>query len=199
VRLAILIPAKDPGRGKSRLQAVLGEPERMALNLSLARGTFELCRQVAAPSHCYVATASDAIAREAQARGLAVVREPAAGGLNAALAAAAEAAMRDGAGALLVVPTDLVFINAASLRRIIGALDAAQCVLVPDRHRSGTNAMGLAPARSDLFRFGADSLREHEEAARAAGATLAIVEDERLALDLDLPQDLELWRAAGAP
>lgn len=197
---AALIPVKEPRLGKSRLNAVLGESERIALNISLACRTFDVCAEVMGARGCVVATSSGMVSAEAARRGLRVVPEPQGGGLNPALAAAGAAALAAGAQALVVLPTDLVRLDAGALRAVIDAMpEAGGCVLVPDRHGTGTNAMALAPGRLDLFRFGADSLWAHRDAALAAGIALATLEDARLALDLDLPEDLDMWRPARTP
>jgi len=199
VRWSVLIPVKEPRLGKSRLNATLGEAERIALNLSQARRTFEVCAAVVGAAGCVVATASADVADEARGRGLFVVPEPQGSGLNPALVAAGNAAIMAGARGLVVVPTDLVRLDAEALRVVIAAMpESGGCVLAPDRHGTGTNAMALAPARTDLFRFGADSLWAHREVAAAAGLPVVMVDDARLALDLDLPEDLLLWRGAGA-
>ncbi len=199
LRIAALVPVKDPGHGKSRLNSVLGAAERAALNAALAARTLQVCAEVIGEVWTYVVTASDEIAAEALARRLNVAREAEAGDLNAALTLAGKPAVAAGADALLVVPTDLVLITGASLRSVVAALERSRgCILVPDRRGTGTNMMGIAPARLDLFRFGEQSLRKHEQAARDAGLAVNVLADPLLALDLDLPEDLELWRSACA-
>jgi 2-phospho-L-lactate guanylyltransferase len=199
LRVAALVPVKDPGHGKSRLNSVLGAAERTALNEQLARRTLEVCAEVIGPQQTFVVTASAAIRALARARGMNAVCEAQAGDLNTALVLAANAAVAAGADALLVVPTDLVRITGPALRSVIEALERAPgCVLVPDRRGTGTNMLGIAPARQDLFRFGERSLEKHRQAALEAGIAATVRPDALLALDLDLPEDLELWRAAGA-
>jgi 2-phospho-L-lactate guanylyltransferase len=135
---------------------------------------------------------------EAAARGFAVVEEPSPGDLNAALALAARHAIDRGAQALLVVPVDLVLLTADALRAISSALEVPGHVLVPDRHGTGTNLLGLRPARVDLFRFGERSLEAHREAGAEAGMEVRVHADDALALDLDMPADYRLWRSVGA-
>ena len=48
----------------------------------------------------------------------------------------------------------------------------------------------------DLFRFGGHSLQKHRQAAEEAGVAVTVHDDPLLALDLDLPEDLVLWRGA---
>ncbi|HSD41908.1 MAG TPA: 2-phospho-L-lactate guanylyltransferase [Burkholderiales bacterium] len=185
-----LVPVKDPALGKSRLAAVLDARAREALNLRLARQTFECCAAAFGPERTVVVTASAAIAAEAAARCLVVVEEPSPGDLNAALALAALHAIERGAQALLVVPIDLVLMTVEGLRAVSSALEAPGCVLVPDRDGTGTNLLGLRPARADLFRFGAHSLEAHRRAAEAIGLPVRAHQDAGLALDLDTPDDL---------
>lgn len=198
MKVAALVPVKDPGHGKSRLNSVMSAVERAALNASLARRTLDVCGEVFGAALTFVVTASEAVAAEARARGMRVVAEAAPGDLNAALRLAGAAAQAAGAEALLVVPTDLARIDAGAVREVVDALLqlGAGIVLVPDRHASGTNLMGIAPARLDLFRFGDHSLQQHQDAARASGLVAQVRHDALLALDLDLPEDLALWRSA---
>jgi 2-phospho-L-lactate guanylyltransferase (CobY/MobA/RfbA family) len=137
---------------------------------------------------------------EAQGRGMRVVREAAHGDLNAALVLSARDAIAQGAQALLVVPTDLVRLTRENLSSVLEALlRIPGCVLVPDRRGTGTNMLGIAPARHDLFRFGERSFVRHQQAARDAGLPLHLLADAALALDLDLPEDYQFWRASRAP
>jgi len=199
LRIAALVPVKDPDHGKSRLNSVLGAAGRAGLNASLARRTLDVCAEVIGPASTFVVTASGAIAAEVRARGMHVVHEAAPGDLNAALVLAGDAALAAGAQALLVIPTDLARITADVLRPVVDALaQSPGCILVPDRRGTGTNMMGMAPGRLDLFRFGEQSLEKHRQAAREAGVAVRVRADALLALDLDLPEDLGLWRAAGA-
>lgn len=188
-----LVPVKDPARGKSRLAELLGAPERLALNRELAQRTFDCCAAVFGPERTVVVTAAEAIADEASTRRLVVVREGSPGDLNAALALAARHAIGQGAGALVVVPVDLVLLTPEALRGVLSVMEPPGCILVPDRHGSGTNLLGIRPARADLFRFGERSLDEHRRAAAEAGLEVRVHADAALALDLDTPEDYRLW------
>jgi 2-phospho-L-lactate guanylyltransferase len=186
VNLYALVPVKDPDLGKSRLRPVLRHEERRALNLSLARRTIE-ASIAAFPT--VVVTSSDDVAR--LAGGCRVVREgPRPIGLNAALLLAARHAVAAGAGGIVVVPADLPLISEHLLRDIAAGLRAAECLLVPDVRGTGTNLLGLVPARTDLFRFGKDSLRRHAGAAARHGLSVTVAHCAPLARDLDLPSDL---------
>lgn len=69
------------------------------------------------------------------------------------------------------------------------------CLLVPDRRKEGTNLLGLAPLRAEVFAFGGPSRARHLERARQLGYFVREYRDQALALDIDLPEDYKLWRA----
>jgi len=70
-------------------------------------------------------------------------------------------------------------------------------ILVPSRDGTGTNAILRRPP--DIFpsQFGPGSFARHLAAARAAGISWRILENPRIALDLDDPDDLAICRQAG--
>ena len=194
-----LVPVKDPAQGKSRLAELLDASARLALNRQLAQRTFDCCAAAFGPERTVVVTAADAMAAEASARGLIVVREETGGGLNEALALAARHAMGQGAEALVVVPVDLVLLTPEALRSVLSnVMEAPGCFLVPDRHGIGTNLLGVRPARADLFRFGERSLDKHRRAAAGRASKCACTPTRIWRLDLDTPEDYRLWRGVGA-
>jgi 2-phospho-L-lactate guanylyltransferase len=194
--LCALVPVKDPAQGKSRLASLLDADERRDLNLFLARQAIEACSACFGPLQTIVVTASAAIAKIATDAGVhALIEGKRAAGLNAALAMAADSAIAMGARGIVVVPTDLALPSTHALRAALAVMPAAPgCLIAPDRRNAGTNLLALAPARSDLFSFGAFSVRRHEEAARRLGYDVHIHRSAALALDLDLPEDYVVWR-----
>ncbi len=71
-------------------------------------------------------------------------------------------------------------------------------VLAPDRRRQGTNLLFTKPADLLTFSYGKESFDRHIELAKEKKAQVVIVENERIALDLDLPEDYALLNAAKA-
>src|SRR5262245_42245723 len=74
---------------------------------------------------------------------------------------------------------------------LFSALEPApSAVFVPSYDGTGTNALLRSPP--DLFRshFGPASFSLHLEEASRVGATIKIVRNERIALDIDEPKDL---------
>ena len=65
-------------------------------------------------------------------------------------------------------------------------------VVAPDRHRQGTNALLICPVGLIEYDFGPGSFQRHCARAQQRGARLEICELPSLALDVDLPEDLEM-------
>ena len=84
----------------------------------------------------------------------------------------------------LITPEDII----AMLSR---AVEPPVVVVAPDRHRNGTNALLVCPVGLIEFEFGPDSF--HKQCTRAidAGARLEVCELPSIALDVDIPEDLE--------
>ena len=70
--------------------------------------------------------------------------------------------------------------------------DPPVVVVAPDRKKEGTNALLVCPAGLIEYDYGLNSFERHCLAAEAAGARLEICELPSLALDMDVPEDLEL-------
>jgi 2-phospho-L-lactate/phosphoenolpyruvate guanylyltransferase len=129
--------------------------------------------------------------------GLRVVPERGEPNLNRALQTATEAARAEGAQAVLIVHADLPRVTAGELQAMTGGMDGSPRVVVaPDRHGRGTNALLCAPPGLIEYRFGEGSFALHCTQAQAAGARLVVHSAPGLALDIDLPEDLDVLSAA---
>ena len=192
-----IVPVKPLRRSKSRLSPVLGIEERAALSremlgrvLSVLAGLPEIERTLLVSRD----SEAMALARQHGARTLAE-RPPI--DLNQALAQATRVAVASGASAVVVVPADLPLVTSDELQELIALRTPPPVVvLAPDRRGEGTNALLASPAGLIEYAFGPFSLDRHRDLAIAAGARVVILERPGLALDLDLPEDLGLFRTA---
>jgi 2-phospho-L-lactate guanylyltransferase len=92
-----------------------------------------------------------------------------------------------------MLPVDCPLLDPEELDRSLGrSLRAA--LIVPDRHKTGTNALVLSPPDGFAPAFGPDSLSRHVSRARAAGISFSLEEIESLATDLDTPEDMSELR-----
>ena len=94
---------------------------------------------------------------------------------------------------ILVLPADLPLITPEDIRNFIAySGHPPEVIIAPDRRKDGTNALYINPADLIDFRYGEGSFNIHLDQAKKANARIEIVEGESFALDLDLPEDLNL-------
>jgi 2-phospho-L-lactate/phosphoenolpyruvate guanylyltransferase len=190
---SVAVPVRAFEGAKSRLGAVLDAEERRDLVEGLLRRT--VAAALAAPGIVEVVVVSPdpevlAVAESAGARPV-LQRSR---GLNPALQEARAAATGE---RLLVLPGDLPTLTSADLARVLAAGDEAgspSVVLVPDRHRRGTNALLLDPPDAIDPAFGGDSRAGHAWLAESADIPFRELTG-LLDLDLDTPDDLLLAEA----
>ncbi len=135
-------------------------------------------------------TDSHTIGRRARATGALTLVVPARGTRDGARQGARRAE-RDGAEAVLIVAADVPLVRGADLRRVAAAGRRSAVVIVPDRDRSGTNALYLRPPLRIAPRFGRESFTAHRTAAGGDGRSLTVA---RISLDIDTDTDLALLR-----
>jgi 2-phospho-L-lactate guanylyltransferase len=195
-----LIPVKHPARGKSRLAHLLDPSSRRSLNLVLAQHTLEVCLECVGAQRTVLVSPSPLIRELARSHGAHFVHEGArARGLNPALRSAANFAVHAGAKAIAVVPTDIPLLSRQLLQAALQALpEAPGCLLVPDRHGTGTNLLCMSPARPEIFSFGKSSLQRHARGAELRGFEVCIHRCTSLGMDLDLPEDVNHLEATKA-
>ncbi len=198
--LHVIVPHRGIAAGKSRLRAVIDDVARSELNRWLLLRTLRVVSAwLGDAQQCTVVSPCNSTLALARHTGVATLSEqPLAPGLNAALTQAAAHAAALGAHQLLILPCDLPRMDIAALRAMTAGDDgAAQVVLAPDRHGSGTNAL-LVPAAAREFAFGEGSLAKHMAMAQACGLRARICRTPALAFDLDTAQDFAEWGRSGA-
>lgn len=184
-----LVPAKGYARAKTRLAPRRSGPERAALARELLAHTLAVLSRCPGLAGVVVVTDADEVAADARARGAEVVRDAGAG-LGAAVEAGLAALSDRGAAAALVLMPDLPWVEAADVAALLAG--DADVVAAPDQAGRGTNALRLPLPAALATCFGQpDGLRAHLEATRGAGLSVAVVSRERLAFDLDTPDDLD--------
>jgi len=186
---ALLVPVKAFAVAKGRLRGHLTNAERERL----ARWTAGRVL-AAARGDVFVACDDAGVAEWAVARGAAVVWGPGLG-LNGAVDQAAARIAADGYSRVTIAHADLPDPRGlADVGR--GALApgntrlAEAIVLVPDRHRDGTNVLSRPTAADVPARYGAGSFARHLAAAQATGRPVTVRVDRFLSVDIDTPSDL---------
>jgi 2-phospho-L-lactate guanylyltransferase len=185
-----IIPVKPFDIGKSRVAGVLDAGARAALNRQLFDHVFAQALAAFRPERVAVVTADAGLRARVGVRGAHGIVEASAGDLNAALGQTCGFALERGAQAIMVLPSDLPFVNTADIEALQAAMGPAPCcVIAPDAAGQATNALVLAPPDPGFFRFGPGSFAAHVQLARARGVAVEVVRRPGLAFDLDTPED----------
>lgn len=190
-----IVPVKPLRLGKSRLASVLGDEERTALNRQFLENTLQILRQASQVQQTLVVSrdpAALAIAREYEARTILEDGNPE---LNHALRRATMLARAFNTRGILILPADLPLLNIEDLNDFFAHACEKNCVTIaPDRREDGTNALLMLPTGLINYTYGPGSFQRHCDAARHTEAHLEIVRSPHLALDLDTPEDLEIYQ-----
>jgi len=190
-----MVPLKSREHAKSRLAAVLSPEQRARLFFALAERVIQALHATRGIDAVSVVTASAEIAAFARSQGATPIVQSADFGMSAAFDLAIDELQRAQPRRVLMLPGDLPWISSSALEAVLDAAGSEPgMVVVPDRHRVGTNALLCNPPRALAPCFGDRSFERHLAAARAAGVTAQVLELEALALDLDHPADLDYLR-----
>lgn len=188
-----IVPVKPLGRGKSRLAEVFTQEERLSLNRHLLNNTLKTLMEIPDIEHVLVVSRDQAALSLARENGARTVQENGDPDLNIALKRATIVAKTYSTRGVLIVPADLPLITSEDVSAMLDRIGKPPVVVVaPDRHGKGTNALIVCPAGLIEYEYGPDSFDRHCELAKANGARLEICELPSLALDLDMPDDLDI-------
>jgi 2-phospho-L-lactate guanylyltransferase len=196
-----LIPVKGFTNAKQRLSALLGPREREQLAEAMLRDLLRELAKVRGLAATCVVTGDSRVAAIAREQGATVSREPSERGETPAVDFARQQLKRSGCDAVLILPGDIPLARSGDIEEVLGAVGAQTkapfALLVPSHDRMGTNALFLAPPDVIALRFGYDSFGYHMSQVSAQGLTTRFLENERIALDIDEPGDLERFMSYG--
>lgn len=188
-----IVPVKPLRRGKSRLAGLLSEEQRNKLNRYLLEHTLTILNEISEIEHTLVVSRDPAALALTRSMGGRTVLEDGAPQFNTALKRATIVAQAQGARAILILPADLPLVEASDLKSLILRGNIPPVVVIaPDRRLDGTNCLFVNPAGLIEYGYGPGSFQRHSTRTTDKGAKLDIVHLERLSLDLDLPEDLEM-------
>lgn len=189
MRTLAILPVKSFSHAKQRLSSGIEPQLRSRLAEAMLRDVLSALA-VTSVDDVVVVTAGEAPAALARDQGARVIadREQ---GHNAAALLGMQEAVRIGAERVLLVPADCPAMDPSELDQLLRQpRDERSVVIVPDRHRTGTNALLISPPDALQPAFGPGSCERHAELARTRGIAHEIVAVPSLALDIDTPADL---------
>jgi 2-phospho-L-lactate guanylyltransferase len=192
----VVVLVKDFDSAKQRLGPALDPSSRRKLARSNAE---RAVRAASAGEQRLVVAGSQEVAAMAKRLGAQFVLEPRQEGQNVAAKRGIARAVQGGAGAVLLLSSDLPLVTAKALRDLLKA--AAQVatpavVAVPAVGRGGTNALYLRPPDAITLHFGADSLASFRRESETRRVNFVIHHSDAMAIDLDEPDDLARVRRA---
>lgn len=188
-----IVPVKPLRRGKSRLSEILSDDKRAQLNHHLFAHTIEVLKHVDAITNILVVSRDSDVLTQSRELDVRTVTENGTPELNSALRRASLFSKVFSTEGVLIVPADLPLLTPDDVTLFIEQrVQAPMAVIAPDRRRGGTNMLLIDPADLLTFSFGQDSFEKHCALAESKGAKVIIVENERIALDLDIPEDYEI-------
>jgi 2-phospho-L-lactate/phosphoenolpyruvate guanylyltransferase len=187
---AILVPAKELARAKSRLGPWLDSSARSELAVAMLG---DVLQATAGWPSRFVVTADPLLAEVAAGSGCLPLPDPG-GGLNAALLVGTGRAVEAGAAKLLVLPSDVPLVEEADVAALFAL--TAPVVVVPSPDGGTAGLLRTPPGVIDPA-FGPHSAMRHAAAARWAGIPVLVTAAPSLVLDVDGPADLQ--RLADSP
>jgi 2-phospho-L-lactate/phosphoenolpyruvate guanylyltransferase len=190
--LMAIIPVKPLAEAKSRLASVLSPDERVALAQRLLERTLLKVTRARGLLGVVVISRDPQVLQTARKYGAWSLVETHST-LNQALDQARRVCIANGARAVLVVPADLPRLRVRDVEQVIALGEPAPCVVIaPARRDEGTNLLLLNPATVLAFQFGVHSFVQHRLSAAQAAIPIQIYDVDRVAFDLDLPEDLDI-------
>lgn len=193
MRIAAILPVKRFSDAKQRLSLSIAATHRQMLVEAMVADVLAAIGSVEGIDLTIVVTREQSAATAALARGALIV-EDAEQGQSAAVAVGIDAALANGAERVLCIPGDCPALDPAEIAALLREHESP-VVVIPDRHRTGTNGLLLTPPKVIAPSFGPGSRARHQELARAAGVRCELATPASLLLDIDTGADLEALRS----
>ncbi|HWQ03533.1 MAG TPA: 2-phospho-L-lactate guanylyltransferase [Candidatus Nitrosotenuis sp.] len=187
---AVLIPVKDLRLAKQRLAPWLSQTARTELATAMLRDVFAAVAAARCVEDVFVVSNCEAVLEMAKRCGWNVLQEAQQFSESASVDWASRSLAERGVQSALRLPIDVPLVQAADVEDLFEAAESSACVIVPSRDGTGTNALLRTPPNLFPSHFGPNSLQKHLAEARRAGVAACVLQNHRLALDVDDGEDL---------
>jgi 2-phospho-L-lactate guanylyltransferase len=193
----VLVPVKDHSKAKSRMSPWLTSDERSALAWAMFEDLIRALLPL--PYHVVLITSFGRASMRAKQVGWRVMREAEQTSESASVDSASQMLAQEGVDVVLRLPADLPMIRSVDIAEILSPeMNMPSAALAPSWDRTGTNALLRTPPCLFPSRFGPDSFASHVREASHRGVPLKVIENPRLALDLDDVRDIIRFLALAA-
>ncbi len=195
---ALLIPVKDPTQAKTRLAVLLSVDERRRLAWAMFEDVSRAIATARKPDRVVLVSSFAPAVESARDLGWEVLIEESQISESASVDWASRILSDRGFKTVMRLPADLPLVRAEDIDELLSIeLDSPGAILVPSREGTGTNAIIRTPPTLFPSRFGPNSLALHKQEASRIGVECVIVNNVRIALDIDEPTDVKLLLEEG--
>jgi len=191
-----LIPVKALNLAKQRLKEYLG-PLREGFTLAMFEDVLAAVAASRAVTRVVVVTPDARIADMAKQRGITLVEDGAAVGMNAAIGLGVAAIRGMGGQRVVILPADLPLLTGDELDRLAevfaqqgGGTDREAIGINPSTDRGGTNCFFLDAGKPFTFQYGTVSFTQHRNSAEAHHRKVIDLVSPAVSLDIDEPRDI---------
>ena len=195
---ALLIPVKDPSRGKTRLSTFFTLDERRRLAWAMLEDVFRAAAAASKPDRVIVVTSFDLAVDRARRAGFEVLIEQSQTSESTSVDWGSRLLREQMFDVVMRLPADVPLVRPEDIDQLLETrLPSPGALLVPSRDGTGTNAIIRSPPDIFSSRFGPNSLELHQQEAARACAECLIVQNERVAIDVDEPADVQVFMEWG--
>lgn len=187
-----ILPLKGLKGAKDRLSNILEPEERAALVTAMAQDVLSALTSATSLAGVLVISDADDIKEVVQKYPVDLIPEGEAKGLNGAISHACMVLASRGVDTIMIIHGDMPLIKPQDIDAIIDALPPAPSITIaPCSQQDGTNVMVCSPPDVISFHYGKQSFSKHMKAAADAGLDAIHISNDRLALDIDIDEDLQ--------
>lgn len=191
-----IIPVKPLKNAKSRLSGVLSPDERYEFAQAMFKHVLSVVTSVPQITGTLVISRDTKALSIARDMGAKTIQEGMVSDLNPALMRATAVVNSWRAEAVFILPADLPFVSVEDIKEMMSlGREQNSIVIATDDEHDGTNALLIRPPGLIDYAYGVGSYKRHVDNAHNMGAEVVPYFSERIALDIDVPEDLALYHA----
>lgn len=195
----VIIPVKTLLLAKQRLGLFLKPEERSLFCLAMLKDVLEATKESRGIEKVCIVSNDNTVLGLAKEKGIEGINEGEEKGLNSALELAMSICAEKGAFSVLILPLDIPLVKSEDISYIVDQADLEERLVTftPSKDEIGTNALLMKPPAVIKPRFGPSSFAAHVKESKMNDIAFKICNLSRIALDIDVPEDLLLFFRQG--